>query len=134
MGAPEAASGMNNSENLLRQKDEALPIDTIFHLPAPLPAFPPSGDSFATGVIDLGELQVTQISAFNKVWSTCDGGLDNKGATIFEPKNIPKGFYMLGSYSQPNNKALYGWILVAKDVSSKTIKPTLKQPSDYTLV
>ncbi|CAL0326328.1 unnamed protein product [Lupinus luteus] len=163
MGAPEAASRMNisenilsqkdealpietmfqvptpmptfpPSENLLRQKDEALPIDTIFHLPAPLSAFPPSGDGFATGVIDLGELQVTQISAFNKVWSTRDGGLHNKGATIFEPKNIPKGFYMLGSYSQPNNNALYGWVLVAKDVSSNTTKPTLKQPSDYTLV
>ncbi|CAL0326335.1 unnamed protein product [Lupinus luteus] len=92
------------------------------------------GDVFATGVIDLGGLQVTQISTFNKVWSTHDGGLDNKGATIFEPKNITEGFYILGSYSQPNNKALYGWVLVAKDVSSKTTKPTLKQPSDYTLV
>ncbi|KAE9584956.1 putative vacuolar protein sorting-associated protein [Lupinus albus] len=85
-------------------------------------------DGFATNVIDLGGLQVTQISTFNKVWSTRDGGLDNKGATIFEPKNIPKGFYMLGSYSQPNNKPLYGWVLVAKDVSSNTTHPTLKQP------
>ncbi|KAE9584955.1 putative vacuolar protein sorting-associated protein [Lupinus albus] len=92
------------------------------------------GDGFATRVIDLGGLQVTQISTFNKVWSTHDGGLDNKGATIFEPKNIPKGFYMLGSYSQPNNKALYGWVLVAKDVSSNTTDPTLKQPSDYALL
>ncbi|KAE9584954.1 putative vacuolar protein sorting-associated protein [Lupinus albus] len=41
---------------------------------------------------------------------------------------------MLGSYSQPNNKALYGWVLVAKDVSSSTTNPTLKQPIDYTLV
>ncbi|KAF1866751.1 hypothetical protein Lal_00018136 [Lupinus albus] len=92
------------------------------------------GDGFATGFIDLGGLQVTQISEFNKVWSTRDGGLDNIGATIFEPQNIPEGFYMLGSYSQPNNKALYGWVLVAKDVSSNTTNPTLKQPIDYTLV
>ncbi|KAE9584950.1 putative vacuolar protein sorting-associated protein [Lupinus albus] len=92
------------------------------------------GDGFATGFIDLGGLQVTQISAFNKVWSTREGGLDNIGSTIFEPHNIPKGFYMLGSYSQPNNKALYGWVLVAKDVSSNTTNPTLKQPIDYTLV
>ncbi|KAE9584953.1 putative vacuolar protein sorting-associated protein [Lupinus albus] len=41
------------------------------------------GDGFASGVIDLGGLQVTQISAFNKVWSTRNCGLDNKGATIF---------------------------------------------------
>ncbi|KAE9584944.1 putative vacuolar protein sorting-associated protein [Lupinus albus] len=41
---------------------------------------------------------------------------------------------MLGSYSQPNNKPLYGWVLVAKDVSSNTTNPTLKQPSDYTLI
>ncbi|KAE9584948.1 putative vacuolar protein sorting-associated protein [Lupinus albus] len=92
------------------------------------------GDGFGTRVIDLGGLQVTQISAFNKIWSTRDGGLDNKGATIFEPKNLNEGFYMLGSYSQPNNKALYGWVLVAKDVSSNTTNPTLKQPIDYTLV
>ncbi|KAE9584951.1 putative vacuolar protein sorting-associated protein [Lupinus albus] len=92
------------------------------------------GDGFATGVIDLGGLQVTQISAFNKVWSTRDGGLDNNGATIFEPKNLSEGFYMLGSYSQPNNKALYGWVLVAKDVSSNTTNLTLKQPIDYTLL
>ncbi|CAL0326327.1 unnamed protein product [Lupinus luteus] len=137
MGAPEGASGMNISENLFSQKDEALPIETTFNFPAAIPAFPQvshEGDGFATGVIDLGGLQVTQSSAFNKVWSTLDGGLDNKGVTIFEPKNIPEGFYMLGSYSQPNNKALYGWVLVAKDVSSNTTKPTLKQPSDYTLV
>ncbi|CAL0326333.1 unnamed protein product [Lupinus luteus] len=133
MGAPEGASGMNISENWFSQKDEALPIETIFNLPAAIPSFP-QGDGFATGVIDLGGLQVTQISTFNKVWSTRDGGLDNKGVTIFEPQNIPAGFYMLGSYSQPNNKDLYGWVLVAKDVSSKTTKPTLKQPSDYTLV
>ncbi|KAE9584952.1 putative vacuolar protein sorting-associated protein [Lupinus albus] len=92
------------------------------------------GEDFGIGFLDLGGLQVTQISAFNKVWSTREGGLDNIGATIFEPQNIPEGFYMLGSYSQPNNKALYGWVLVAKDVSSNTTNPTLKQPIDYTLV
>nr|AFK34680.1 unknown [Lotus japonicus] len=39
---------------------------------------------------------------------------------------------MLGSYGQPNNQPLFGWILVAKDVSSTS--SALKKPLDYTLV
>ncbi|OIW11734.1 hypothetical protein TanjilG_20218 [Lupinus angustifolius] len=107
----------------------------MFNLPAPTPTWPlASGGSFASGIIDLGGLQVSQISTFNKVWATHEGGPDNQGATVFEPTAIPEGFYMLGSYSQPNNKAQFGWVLVAKDVSSNTTNPTLKQPIDYTLV
>ncbi|CAL0326323.1 unnamed protein product [Lupinus luteus] len=146
---------------------EALPIESIFKLPAPTPVWPiasgihyvififtspcfdiyvskymliPAIDlshedgSFASGIIDLGGLQVSQISTFNKVWATHEGGPDNQGVTMFEPTAIPEGFYMLGSYSQPNNKALFGWVFVAKDVSSNTTNPTLKQPIDYTLV
>src|ERR1044072_541098 len=39
---------------------------------------------------------------------------------------------MLGSYAQPNNKPLFGWVLVAKDVSTNS--SALKQPLNYTLV
>ncbi|OIW05478.1 hypothetical protein TanjilG_12069 [Lupinus angustifolius] len=119
-------------DNILNKK-QALPIETIFKLPVATPIWP-SGDGFASGIIDLGELQVFQISTFNKVWATYQGGVDNQGATIFEPTTIPQGFCMLGSYSQPNNKPLFGRVLVAKDVSSSTINGTLNKPIDYTLV
>ncbi|KAE9621460.1 putative vacuolar protein sorting-associated protein [Lupinus albus] len=120
------------SENLFK-KNQALPIETIFKLPSATPIWPPGGN-FANGIIDLGGLLVSQISAFNKVWASHEGGPDNQGATLFEPTGIPQGFFMLGSYSQPNNKPLFGWVLVAKDVCSSTTKATLKQPLDYTLV
>lgn len=90
-----------------------------------------AGPGFASGVIDLGELQVSQITTFKKVWTIHQGGADNQGATVFEPIGIPPGFFMLGSYCQPNNKPLFGWVLVAKDVSSSTTNGTLKQPVDY---
>lgn len=59
-----------------------------------------------------------QITTFNKIWSTLEGGPDNLGATFYEPSSIPEGFFMLTSYSQSNNKPLFGWVLVAKDVTS----------------
>ena len=92
-----------------------------------------SGDGFASGNINLGEIQVTQISTFNKVWTSYEGGPENIGATIFEPKGLPEGFTTLGCYSQPNNKPFVGWVLVAKDNSS-TNNPALKEPLDYTLI
>ena len=93
-----------------------------------------SGGNFASGTIDLGGLQVCEASTFNKVWGTYGGGPDDQGFSIFEPSGVPKGFSMLGSYSQPNNKPLFGYVLVAKDVSTNTSNPSLKQPLDYTLV
>ncbi|XP_074354639.1 hypothetical protein At1g04090-like [Apium graveolens] len=110
-----------------------LPIESNFKLPAPLPAWPP-GTSFASGVIDLGALQVSQITSLNKVWATYEGGPDNQGATFYEPTSIPDGFFMLGCYGQPNNQPLYGWVLVAKDVSLPTDPKALALPTDYTLL
>ncbi|MED6177465.1 hypothetical protein PIB30_098376 [Stylosanthes scabra] len=112
-------------------KNTTLPIDTTFKLPANIPVWP-KGDGFASGIIDLGGLKVSQISTFNKVWRTLEGGPDNLGATFFEPTGIPEGFFMLGSYSQPNNKPLFGFVLVAKEDDSST--GALKKPTDYTLV
>ncbi|AES66093.2 putative vacuolar protein sorting-associated protein [Medicago truncatula] len=121
-------------DNLFKRKQfRSRPIDTTFKLPVAPNAWPP-GSGFANGIIDLGGLQVSQVSTFNKVWATYDGGPDNQGATIFEPTGIPQGFSMLGCYSQPNNKPLFGYVLVAKDVSSSTTNSTLKKPIDYTLV
>ncbi|KAI9078138.1 hypothetical protein K1719_039906 [Acacia pycnantha] len=123
---------MGNSLKSISKKDQSLRIDTTFKLSAPTPVRPP-GDGFASGIINLGELQVAQISTFNKVWASYEGSPDNLGATIFEPTGLPEGFSMLGCYSQPNNKPLFGWVLVAKDNSSPT-NPALKEPLDYTLI
>ncbi|GAB4855384.1 hypothetical protein Ancab_024007 [Ancistrocladus abbreviatus] len=74
-----------------------------------------TGGGFATGTIDLGGLQVTEITTFRKIWTTYEVG-DNLGATIFEPSPILEGFLLLDCYCQPNNKPLFGSALLAKDV------------------
>lgn len=113
------------------KRKKALPIETTFRLPSPLPTWPP-GEGFASGTIDLGGIHVSQISSFTKVWTAHEGGLDNVGATFFEPSSIPAGYHMLGSYGQPNNGSLFGWVLAAKDDTNGA--NLLKQPLDYTLV
>ncbi|KAJ8766582.1 hypothetical protein K2173_023829 [Erythroxylum novogranatense] len=112
------------------KRSRALPIETLFKLPSPLPSWPP-GEGFASGTIDLGGLQVRQISTFTSVWATREGGPDNLGASFFDPSQIPTGFFMLGCYSQPNNTSLHGWVLVAKDRAGSG---TLQKPIDYSLV
>ncbi|KAJ0693265.1 putative vacuolar protein sorting-associated protein [Helianthus annuus] len=104
-----------------------------FNLPSPLPKWPP-GEGFASGIIDLGGLQVSHVTTFNKIWATNEGGPDNLGATLYDPIAIPQGFSSLGSYVQPNNIPLFGHILVGKDISNDPSKPTLKSPIDYTLL
>ncbi|KAL2236771.1 UNVERIFIED_CONTAM: hypothetical protein Sindi_0868800 [Sesamum indicum] len=110
-----------------------LPIDTVFKLPSPLPTWPAGGE-FGSGVIDLGGLQVRQLSSFKKVWEVYAGGPGNLGATFFEPSSIPDGFSMLGSYAQPNNQPLFGWVLVGKTDAADQSGDILKQPTDYNLV
>lgn len=112
-----------------------LPIETTFKLQTPIPTWP-QGNGFGSGIIDLGGLQVRQITTFNKVWATAQGGPGNLGATFYEPSPIPQGFFMLGSYSQSNNKPLYGSVLVAKDATSAESGSAkiLEKPTDYTLV
>ncbi|GLT92722.1 hypothetical protein SLE2022_105460 [Rubroshorea leprosula] len=121
-----------NLPHLSKYKEgKALPIQTPFRLPSSLPTWPP-GDGFASGVIDLGGLLVRRISSFTKVWAAYEGGPDNLGTTFFEPSEVPQGFFSLGCYSQPNNRPLYGWVLVAKD--DTTDSSLLAMPVDYTLV
>ncbi|KAJ4833867.1 hypothetical protein Tsubulata_047038 [Turnera subulata] len=131
-------SGMGNCVSLsspiprdVSKKSKALPIETSFKLPSPLPSWPPGG-GFGSGSIDIGGgLQVCQISSLTKVWATHEGGPDNLGCSFFEPSSIPPGFFMLGCYSQPNNRKLHGWVLVAKDSSTGSC---LEKPVDYSLV
>lgn len=41
---------------------------------------------------------------------------------------------MLGCYSQPNNKPLFGWVLAGKDNTNDPSSGALRKPIDYTLV
>ncbi|KAJ9135411.1 hypothetical protein P3X46_032597 [Hevea brasiliensis] len=110
-------------------------IDTSFKLPSPLPTWAQQGKGFASGTIDLGGLEVRQISSFNKVWATYEGGPQNLGASFFDPSEIPEGFFMLGSYTQPNNRPLNGWVLVGKDTTEDhKADRALKKPTSYALL
>ncbi|XP_010659612.1 hypothetical protein At1g04090 isoform X3 [Vitis vinifera] len=123
-----------SSASDVSKKRKSLAIETSFKLPAPMPTWPP-GEGFAGGTIDLGGgLEVCQISSFTKVWATHEGGPDNLGATFFEPSPMPEEFCMLGCYSQPNKKPLFGWVLAGKDNTNNPLGGALKKPIDYTLV
>ncbi|KAK3024628.1 hypothetical protein RJ639_043252, partial [Escallonia herrerae] len=123
----------SSPRSIFRKNIKPLPIETMFKLPSPIPSWPP-GEGFASGTIDLGGLQVCQISSFNKVWTAHQGGPGNLGATFYEPSSIPEGFFMLGCYSQPNNSSLFGWVLAAKDLTNDHSGGTLRTPIDYTLI
>ncbi|XP_077211492.1 hypothetical protein At1g04090-like [Tasmannia lanceolata] len=120
---------LSPSASSISRKREGLPIETNFSLPSPLPSWPP-GEGFGKGSINLGGLEVCQISTFTKVWATHEGGQDNLGATFFKPSQPPIGFFMLGCYCQPNNKPLHGWVLAGKSDDTGL----LTNPIDYTLV
>ncbi|ESQ50008.1 hypothetical protein EUTSA_v10020344mg [Eutrema salsugineum] len=113
-----------------------LPVETTFKFPSPLPVILPGpgqgGErNFGKGKIDLGGLEVIQVSisttTSKRVWRTFEGGPENMGASIFEPVNLPAGFFKIGFYAQPNNRMLFGWVLVARDVSGNS----LRAPVDY---
>lgn len=126
-------NALSKVSDRFKKKKQPLPIETSFKLPSELPSWPPGGE-FARGTIDLGGLEICQVSTFTKVWTTHEGGLDNLGATFFEPSTVPDGFFTLGCYSQPNNKSLNGWILAAKDVTNDPSRGVLKPPIGYSLV
>ncbi|XP_044323121.1 uncharacterized protein [Triticum aestivum] len=112
----------------------ALPVERDFDLPAVKPSWPSSvsDGGFAKGSIDLGGIEVRQVTTFAKVWSTTQGGQDGLGATFFKPAPFPAGFHALGHYAQPNNRPLFGHVLVARDASGTGA--LLAPPLDYALV
>ncbi|AES66087.2 DUF946 family protein [Medicago truncatula] len=140
MGVPTAAptDQISENKNVLKKKrsvsrSRSRPIDHTFKLPIAQTSSS-EGTSFANTVIDLGELHVMQASTFSKVWGAYESGPDDQGASVYEPTGLRYGYSMLGSYSQPNNKPLFGYVLAAKDISGSTTNGTLKPPVDYTLV
>ncbi|KAJ4789834.1 vacuolar sorting-associated protein (DUF946) [Rhynchospora pubera] len=119
--------------NFLHAKKKGpLPIETSFSFPSPLPSWN-SDEGFASGLIDIGGLELSQVSTFTKVWSVLQGGPDDLGVSFFRPTELPAGFFILGHYVQPNNKPLSGQILVGRDVTDAA-SPILKAPLDFDLI
>ncbi|KAF3563307.1 hypothetical protein DY000_02018600 [Brassica cretica] len=85
-----------------------------FSLPSPLPRWP-QGTGFATGKINLGEIQVVKVTEFDRVWkcSKSRGG-KTRCASFYKPVGIPEGFHCLGHYCQANNQPLRGFVLAAR--------------------
>ncbi|GMY06209.1 hypothetical protein FCV25MIE_01448 [Fagus crenata] len=114
-----------------------------YSLPAPIPKWP-EGESFASGRISLGELEVIKITRFEFIWGYNLSQEKTKGLTFYKPVGIPEGFYCLGHYCQPNNQPLRGFVLVAREVPiyspgkahtcDPVNPPALQEPLDYTLV
>ncbi|KAL3650058.1 hypothetical protein CASFOL_006461 [Castilleja foliolosa] len=113
--------------------------EQTFSLPSPLPQWP-KGRGFATGKISLGEIEVAQITKFDQIWSCSPLLGKSKEVTFYKPIDIPEGFFSLGHYCQPSDKALRGYVLVAKEIPKNTPddrlshSPPLERPLSYTLV
>ncbi|XP_050899410.1 hypothetical protein At1g04090 isoform X1 [Lathyrus oleraceus] len=111
----------------------------IFSLPSSLPQWPQAGQGFASGVVNLGEIEVFKVTRFDFIWSSAT--LDSKKAVIFyKPVGVPDSFHILGHYCQTSDKPLRGFVLVAKETRtcmSETIEeklPPLRNPLDFKLV
>eukprot|EP00250_Pteridium_aquilinum_P015450 c22584_g1_i1 orf=134-1768(-) len=91
------------------------------------------GTDFASGIISFGDIAIAQVTSFEEVWSTSEGGIGNKGLTFYKPVNLPEGFSSLGFLSQPYQGSSEGRILVAKTTAwARTL--ALASPIGYTLV
>uniref|UniRef100_A0A1J3FYZ5 Vacuolar protein sorting-associated protein 62 n=1 Tax=Noccaea caerulescens TaxID=107243 RepID=A0A1J3FYZ5_NOCCA len=104
-----------------------------FSLPSPLPRWP-QGRDFATGRINLGEIQVVKVTEFDRVWKCVTSRGKSSRASFYKPVGIPEGFHCLGHYSQPNNQPLKGFVLAARANDPDNHRPPLKKPVDYSLV
>ncbi|PKI39098.1 uncharacterized protein LOC116208562 [Punica granatum] len=113
-----------------------------FSLPSPLPRWP-QGQGFATGRVDLGEIEVLKITRFESVWSFGQAHGKLRGVSFYRPIRIPDGYHCLGHYCQRTDKPLRGYVLVARSLVDKEIQsrsdsllrsPPLVKPLNYTLI
>lgn len=100
-------------------------------LPEPLPDWAP-GTGFAKKRLNLGELEIEQITEFVEIWRSGEGF--EQGATYYQPV-IPDGCYYFGSYGQLNlgYGVRLGWTFAVSGFI-KGDNPPLAYPSDYTLL
>ncbi|XP_052211484.1 hypothetical protein At1g04090 [Diospyros lotus] len=118
------------------------PLPDAFSLPAPIPQWP-QGQGFAAGKINLGEIEVAEITDFEYIWGH-DLQDKKKGVAFYKPVGMPDGFCSLGHYCQSNDRPLHGFVLVAREVALPETKnssiwnqdkrPALLKPVDYKLV
>ncbi|GAB2298564.1 hypothetical protein Dimus_032632 [Dionaea muscipula] len=116
------------------------PEPKTFTLPAPMPKWP-IGQGFATGKINLGELEVVEITKFEFIWCSYLTKNRRKGITFYKPVEIPDGFFSFGHYCQQSGEPFLGFVLVARELvlpGHKTAEalhlPALLKPLDYALV
>ncbi|XP_057456799.1 hypothetical protein At1g04090-like [Lotus japonicus] len=119
------------------------PNPQIFSLPAPIPQWP-QGQGFASGIVNLGEIEVFKVTRFEFVWISSAVPGTRKPVTFYKPVGVPDSFHILGHYCQPSDKPLRGFVLVAREVgtcSSETTDtdnreklPPLRNPLDFKLV
>ncbi|KAG6434568.1 hypothetical protein SASPL_106206 [Salvia splendens] len=118
--------------------DLTQPKPEFFSLPEPLPQWP-QGCGFATSRIELGGLEVCQITNFEFIWCSNPSTDGKQSISFYKPILIPDGFYCLGHYCQPDKKPLRGFVLVAREAAgrhdhSTDHMPSLVDPVDYSLV
>nr|XP_043621065.1 uncharacterized protein LOC122592816 [Erigeron canadensis] len=111
--------------------NDVVPDIHSFSLPSPIPQWPP-GHGFATGTINLGELEVCEVTKFEFIWGS-DMKNKRKSVNFFKPVDIPDRYFCLGYYCQSDNSPLRGSVLVAREVAH-TKSPALLKPIDYSLV
>uniref|UniRef100_A0A2P2P2D8 Vacuolar protein sorting-associated protein 62 n=1 Tax=Rhizophora mucronata TaxID=61149 RepID=A0A2P2P2D8_RHIMU len=126
-----------------RIADASPPELDTFSLPSPLPDWPP-GQGFASGRIQLREIEVLKISQFEFIWSSSVYQDKKTGVSFYKPVGIPDGFHSLGHYCQSEKEPLRGFLLVAREVVSSELEvanncspadsPALQKPLDFTLV
>ncbi|KAF7833605.1 uncharacterized protein G2W53_015938 [Senna tora] len=102
------------------------------------------GQGFASGIVNLGEIEVFKITRFEFVWSSSITLDKSKAIAFYKPVGIPDGFHVLGHYCQLSDRPLRGFVLVAREVKTCLPKsgdtsnhghlPAFKNPLDYTLV
>ncbi|KAE9606500.1 putative vacuolar protein sorting-associated protein [Lupinus albus] len=122
-------------------KTKSLNQTQTFSLPSPLPPLG-QGQGFASGVINLGEIEVCKVTTFEFVWGSNDTVDKKKAVAFFKPVEIPDGFHVLGHYCQPCYQPFRSFLLVAREVemcsSARTSicnkLPALMNPLDYTLL
>lgn len=100
-----------------------------------------TGEGFASGIVNLGEIEVYKVTRFEFIWNSNVMVEMKEAVAFYKPVGIPEGFHILGYYCQPSYKPLRGFVLVAREVeaSSSDINnhyklPALSDPLDYTLV
>ncbi|WCJ38219.1 hypothetical protein M5689_019292 [Euphorbia peplus] len=118
----------NTISNLLPSEPDT------FSLPSPLPDWSP-GQGFASGRINLGEIEVVKASRFELIW-TLDLSQDiKKSVSFYRPLSLPEGCFSFGHHCQINNQPFRSLLLAGREVNLSTAEgaslPALQKPLDY---